>query len=252
LTERSASQQHFLDLCEVFNQPKPAKADPSGEWFTFERGAMKHGGDFYFERIRHFNGNLFTDSPVFELTVEEIKHVQAAARLDWSAVDPSVFGTLFERGLDPAKRSQLGAQYTSREDIETLIEPVVIAPLRREWEDVKRAIENLLRTGKQKPTGKEKPLTREAEGRAHREARAVLRAFHERLQQVKVLDPACGSGNFLYVTLQKLKDLEKEVLNYGNDQRLGSFLPAVNWMKRSPPPTAGPRASQMRRYSHAF
>jgi hypothetical protein len=89
--------------------------------------AMQRGGDFGLETIRHFNGNLFTDSPVLLLTEAEIKHVQAAARLDWAAVDPSVFGTLFERGLDPAKRAQLGAQYTSRADIETLIEPVVVA-----------------------------------------------------------------------------------------------------------------------------
>lgn len=190
--------------------------------------AMRTGGDFYFETIRHFNGNLFTDSPVLQLTGEEIKHVQEAARLDWAAVDPSIFGTLFERGLDPAKRSQLGAQYTSREDIETLIEPVVLAPLRREWVETREAIENLLATGKERPTGKEKPLTKEGERRAEREARARFRRFHERLAEVKVLDPACGSGNFLYVTLQKLKDLEKEALVFAGDCGLGSFLPQVN------------------------
>ncbi|HJU56414.1 MAG TPA: DNA methyltransferase, partial [Pyrinomonadaceae bacterium] len=195
--------------------------------------AMRTGGDFYFHLIRHFNGDLFTDSPVLLLTAEEIRHVQAAATLDWGAVDASVFGTLFERGLDPAKRSQLGAQYTSREDIETLIEPVVIRPLRREWDEARSAVENLLRTGKRQPTGREKPLTREAESRAQREARAVLRSFHERLAEVRVLDPACGSGNFLYVTLQKLKDLEKEVLIYAGDSGLGQFIPLVGpWQFR--------------------
>ncbi|HLL16258.1 MAG TPA: DNA methyltransferase [Pyrinomonadaceae bacterium] len=189
--------------------------------------AMQTGGDFGLETIRHFNGNLFTDSPVLLLTDEEIRHVQAAARLDWAAVDPSVFGTLFERGLDPAKRAQLGAQYTSRADIETLIDPVVVAPLRREWADVRGAIENLLATGKAKPTGREKPPTKEALNRAHREARGLLRQFHERLAEVRVLDPACGSGNFLYVTLQKLKDLEKEVLIFAGDRELGNFLPLV-------------------------
>jgi len=189
--------------------------------------AMQTGGDFGLETIRHFNGNLFTDSPVLLLTDEEIRHVQAAARLDWAAVDASVFGTLFERGLDPAKRAQLGAQYTSRADIETLIEPVVMVPLRREWADVRGAIENLLATGKAKPTGKEKSPTKETLNRAHREARALLRQFHERLAEVRVLDPACGSGNFLYVTLQKLKDLEKEVLIFAGDRELGNFLPLV-------------------------
>ncbi len=189
--------------------------------------AMNTGGDFGLETIRHFNGNLFTESPVLELTATDINHVRAAARLDWSAVDPSIFGTLFQRGLDPDTRAQLGAQYTSREDIETLIEPVVMQPLRREWQETRESIANLLATGKAKPTGKEKPLSRDAANKAHREARALLRQFHERLAHIKVLDPACGSGNFLYVTLQKLKDLEKEVLVYAGDKQLGSFLPQV-------------------------
>lgn len=189
--------------------------------------AMNDGGDFGIDTIRHFNGNLFTESPVLELTATEINHIRAAARLDWSAVDPSIFGTLFQRGLDPDTRAQLGAQYTSREDIETLIEPVVMQPLRKEWAETRATIANLLATGKAQPTGKEKPLTKDALNKAHREARARLRQFHERLAHIKVLDPACGSGNFLYVTLQKLKDLEKEVLVFGNDNQLGNFLPQV-------------------------
>jgi type II restriction/modification system DNA methylase subunit YeeA len=175
--------------------------------------AMNDGGDFGIDTIRHFNGNLFTDSPILELTATEIQHVRAAARLDWSAVDPSIFGTLFQRGLDPDTRAQLGAQYTSREDIETLVEPVVMQPLRREWADTRAAVEKLLEGGTTK--------------RSDRDARALLRKFHEHLAELKVLDPACGSGNFLYVTLQKLKDLEKEVLVYAGDKRLGNFIPLV-------------------------
>ncbi|HEY0386579.1 MAG TPA: DNA methyltransferase, partial [Pyrinomonadaceae bacterium] len=189
--------------------------------------AMATGGYLFIHQIKHFNGNLFTDSPVLQLTAEEIKHVQAAARLDWSAVDPSIFGTLFERELDPAKRSQLGAHYTSRADIETLIEPVVMEPLRREWAEVRAGVENLLATGKRGPTGKERELSRDAVRRAQREALGDLRAFHERLSEVRVLDPACGSGNFLYVTLQKLKDLEKEVLVYTGDKGFPPFIPRV-------------------------
>src|SRR5829696_1441374 len=212
----------FSEIAESARNPKQF-ADLIGQLFT----AMANGGYVFVHPIRHFNGNLFVESPVLELTAPEIKHVQAAARLDWSAVDPSIFGTLFQRGLDPDTRAQLGAQYTSREDIETLIEPVVMDPLRREWRETREAIENLLQTGKVNPTGKERPLTKDGANKAYRDARARLRNFHERLAHVKVLDPACGSGNFLYVTLQKLKDLEKEVLVYANDTQLGSFLPQV-------------------------
>jgi type II restriction/modification system DNA methylase subunit YeeA len=213
----------FSEIAENAQTPKQF-ADLIGQLFA----AMADGGYIFVHSIKHFNGNLFVDSPVLELTSAEIKHVQAAARLDWSAVDPSIFGTLFQRGLDPDTRAQLGAQYTNREDIETLIEPVVMRPLRREWESTRDAIENLLKTGKANPTGKEKPLTRETANKAHREARSKLRSFHERLANVKILDPACGSGNFLYVTLQKLKDLEKEVLVFAGDLRLGSFFGLVN------------------------
>ena len=213
----------FSEIVENAQTPTQF-ADLIGQLFA----AMADGGYIFVHPIRHFNGNLFVESPVIELTAAEIKHVQAAARLDWSAVDPSIFGTLFQRGLDPDTRAQLGAQYTSRDDIETLIEPVVMQPLRREWEATRVAIENLLTTGKAKPTGKEKPLTREAANKAHKEARTRLRSFHERLAHIKVLDPACGSGNFLYVTLQKMKDLEKEVLIYAGDRGLGSFLALVS------------------------
>lgn len=195
IVEKSRDPEHFSKLI--------------GQLFE----AMNEGGDFGLETIRHFNGNLFIASPVLELTDHEIRNVQAAARLDWSAVDPSIFGTLFERGLDPDTRAQLGAQYTSREDIETLIEPVVMAPLRREWIDTRSKIETLLATGTTK--------------RAYRDARALLMDFHHSLAEIKVLDPACGSGNFLYVTLQKMKDLEKEVLIYAGDRELGNFLPLV-------------------------
>ncbi|MBM4082133.1 MAG: class I SAM-dependent DNA methyltransferase, partial [Planctomycetes bacterium] len=106
--------------------------------------AMAQGGDFGLEVIRRFNGSLFVPGPVLELTQAEIESVHAAAQLEWSAVDPSIFGTLFERGMDPAKRAQLGAHYTSREDIETLVEPVVMQPLRREWQELRDAVESLV------------------------------------------------------------------------------------------------------------
>ncbi|GAB4254079.1 MULTISPECIES: class I SAM-dependent DNA methyltransferase [Deferrisoma] len=190
-------------------------------------GAMARGGDFGVDPIRRFDGGLFDDPEALELTPRELDALHRAARLDWSAVDPSIFGTLFERGMDPAKRSQLGAHYTSRADIETLVEPVVLAPLRREWARVRELCENLLRTGRKHPKGGEPPPGPRLRAKARGEAGQILHRFLNRLARVKVLDPACGSGNFLYVTLQKLKDLEKEALVFAMDRGLGSFLPQV-------------------------
>ena len=195
--------------------------------------SMAHGGFWGVEVIRHFNGNLFTSGPVLTPTREELKEIRKAAKLDWSAIDPSIFGTLFERGMDPDKRSQLGAHYTSREDIETLVEPVVMQPLRREWAEVRRVVENLLATGKKDPMDKDRAKV-PAEGlqggvlrKARLESDLILRRFWERLGRVHVLDPACGSGNFLYVTLQKLKDLEKEVILWAMSQGFPAFIPHV-------------------------
>jgi type II restriction/modification system DNA methylase subunit YeeA len=193
--------------------------------------AMAQGGDFGIETIRHFNGNLFIDSPVLELTLAEIGRVQTAARLDWSAVDPSIFGTLFQRGLDPDTRAQLGAQYTSREDIETLIEPVVMQPLRREWHNVKQSVEDFVADIEGTTPRKARLLTQKGRRKAYldatRKPRNLIRQFHERLCGLKVLDPACGSGNFLYVTLQKMKDLEKEVLIFAGDKLFETLIPHV-------------------------
>lgn len=189
--------------------------------------AMAVGGDFLLEPVRHFNGNLFADEPVLQATADEIEAIHDAAQLDWSAVDPSIFGTLFERGMDPARRSQLGAHYTSRADIETLIEPVVMAPLRREWDEARRVADNLLETGRVDGRASKRKPGKAVMTRARNKAAGLVRRFHERLTQVKVLDPACGSGNFLYVTLQKLKDLEKEVVVYAGTRMNESITPMV-------------------------
>jgi len=188
---------------------------------------MAKGGDFGADTVRHFNGNLFTDAGALPLSEDEVERIHKAALLDWSAVEPDIFGTLFERGLNPDKRSQIGAHYTSREDIETLVEPVVMQPLRREWDEVRRLVTNLLATGKKLPTGSEKSPTGAALRKAHSEGDILLQRFMGRLSQVKVLDPACGSGNFLYVTLQKLKELEQKVSGFAAENGFSGLLPIV-------------------------
>ena len=193
---------------------------------------MATGGDFGLEPIRHFNGNLFDDRTVLALTAADVKRITVAAGMDWSAVDPSIFGTLFERGLDPAKRSQLGAHFTSREDIELVVDAVVMVPLRREWAETKAIVECLLTTGRKAPgTGKTtgKALSAAALRKARGEADSILQQFLDRLRAVKILDPACGSGNFLYVALLRLKDLEREAaVTFPGQHGLNSYLPGVS------------------------
>ncbi len=103
--------------------------------------AMRDGGDFLLEDIPRFNGGLYETGEVVPLTSEELKLLVEAARLDWESVEPAIFGTLFERSLDPAQRARLGAHYTGREDILAIVEPVLMAPLRREWEAVREKAE---------------------------------------------------------------------------------------------------------------
>ncbi|MFN8629184.1 MAG: type IIL restriction-modification enzyme MmeI [Chloroflexota bacterium] len=153
------------------------------------------GGFFGAERVPWINGSLFTDGDVLKLTKAEIKLLIQAGMLDWSKLEPSIFGTLFERGLDPGQRSALGAHFTSATDIERVVEPVVLAPLRREANASRLVAKQLLDKGG--PANRAKAL-------------AAHHAFLARLRAVRVLDPACGSGNFLYIALRKLKDLEYE------------------------------------------
>ena len=191
---------------------------PNPEQFKLVVGplfaAMATGGNFGAERIAHFNGDLFQDGDVLDLTADEMRLLHSITGLDWSAIDASIFGTLFERALDPDKRSQLGAHYTSRADIETLIEPVVMQPLRLEWAAVRETVTPLVDKDRITPQGRTK-------------ASQILRGFLNRLHTVTVLDPACGSGNFLFVTLQKLQDLEKEVIVFAAST-IGGLFPGVD------------------------
>ena len=167
-------------------------------------GAMAAGGRIGFEAVAWFNGGLFDDDAALPLDREGIDTALKAAALDWSEIDPSILGTLFERGLDPDKRSQLGAHYTDRDKIMRIVEPVVVRPLLAEWEAAKAEIAAALeRAG----AARSKAARTRARGRAERR----LRTFLERLRGFTVLDPACGSGNFLYLALHALKDIEHRV-----------------------------------------
>jgi len=158
---------------------------------------MASGGAFGKNKIRHFNGHLFEDSTVFELTEEELRKLAEASEADWQFIQPSIMGTLFERALEPGQRAQLGAHYTSEADIKTLVEPVLMAPLRREWAALKTELAAACATGRGAPAQRDR-----------------LAAFQKKLAAIAVLDPACGSGNFLYVALRMLLDLEKELFTW--------------------------------------
>jgi type II restriction/modification system DNA methylase subunit YeeA len=154
--------------------------------------AMESGGRVRFEHVAWFNGGLFNDDSALPLR---------AAHLDWAEIDPSILGTLFERGLDPDKRSQLGAHYTDREKIMLIVDPVIVRPLLTEWEAVKARIAAVMARAESA-----KAVT--VRTRARVQATAIYRSFLDRLRAFRVLDPACGSGNFLNLALLALKDLE--------------------------------------------
>lgn len=172
-------------------------------------GAMKSGGLVGFTKVEWFNGGLFDNDSALPLERADIDNLIAAAALDWSEIDPSILGTLFERGLDPDKRSQLGAHYTDRDKIMQIVEPVIIRPLLGEWEAIRAEIEDLIANAPQQTAEKLlKGAERTKRDRAFARAQELLRGFLERLRKFRVLDPACGSGNFLYLSLLALKDIE--------------------------------------------
>ena len=166
--------------------------------------AMAAGGLVGFEPVAWFNGGLFADDAALPLERPDIETALKAAALDWSEIDPSILGTLFERGLDPDKRSQLGAHYTDRDKIMLLVEPVVIRPWLAAWETAKAEIAACLQRA-------DAAKSKAAQTRQRVRAERLLRAFLDRLRGFTVLDPACGSGNFLYLALHALKDLERRV-----------------------------------------
>ena len=160
--------------------------------------AMRDGGLYGPDEIPWFNGGLFKKIDVPKLEILDITELRNAADLNWSAIDVAIFGTLFERGLDPAKRSQLGAHYTDTATIERIIEPVLRRPLLQKWELVTHNLRDLMAKSTKKGDAK------------YRAGRAVFVQWLEELKAYRVLDPACGSGNFLFLGLKALKDVEHQ------------------------------------------
>ena len=183
-------------------------------------GAMAEGGRVGFETVDWFNGGLFDSDDALPLTRDEIETTLKAAALDWSEIDPSILGALFERGLDPAKRSQLGAHYTDREKIMQIVEPVVTRPWLKEWERARAEIALRLERA-------DVAKTSAARTRQRGLAEGALRGFLDRLRAFTVLDPACGSGNFLYLALNALKDLEHSFQLEAESMGLQRSFPTV-------------------------
>ena len=170
----------------------PEHAEPSlrGLWETMNTGGFSHALQ---QDLKRFNGGLFKDAEALPLNALQLGLLIEAAEADWKQVEPAIFGTLLERALDKRQRHKLGAHYTPRAYVERLVTPTIIEPLRDDWRDVQAAVQRLSADGK--------PA----------EARALVHEFHRKLCETRVLDPACGSGNFLYVALEMMKRLEGEV-----------------------------------------
>jgi len=173
--------------------------------------------DYYMKPVPYFNGGIFADSAqgvedgleVLDLTQipDGVNILREVSQADWRFVNPTIFGTLFEGALDEGKRAQLGAHYTGESDIRLVVEPVLMQPLFRLWEEVQAEAAPLMQT-----------YIAGSSPKARQQARDQLTALHDRmmsrLETTRVLDPACGSGNFLYVSLRALKDLEGRVRHF--------------------------------------
>ena len=133
-------------------------------------------------RFRYINGSLFTERlspPFFSLKMRSI--LMECCEFDWTQISPAIFGAMFQGVMNPQERRELGAHYTSEENILKVIRPLFLDELYAEFDQSKNTI-------------------------------AELQAFHRKLAALTFLDPACGCGNFLIITYQKLRELEFEIL----------------------------------------
>lgn len=177
-------------------------------------------GIFGEHSIRYFNGGLFDSSSIIELDTTDLRILYEVSRnYDWAHVAPEIFGTLFERSLNAERRSLVGAHYTSAEDILLLIEPVVMRPLTERWEEVRRKILEALDSGRAQP--------RKTSAKSSPKAEAILASWIDELTGIRILDPACGSGNFLYLALRRMLDLWLEAHQFAVEHGLSLFLPKM-------------------------
>ena len=222
----------FKDLLEkVKSSPQGFPVLISGLWKEMATGTAYSA--LLFQEIACFNGGLFENTTALPLSPAQLAMLTDAAGTDWSAVEPSIFGTLLTRALDPRERHKLGAEYTPRSYVERLIRPTIIEPLRDEWDATKIAAANLHReadaaedraaemdeeiktlgiTAAAKEIAAAAQKLRTEANKKDAEALKLVTDFHRHLCKIKVLDPACGTANFLYVTLEHMKRLEAEVL----------------------------------------
>ncbi|MDO9314268.1 MAG: class I SAM-dependent DNA methyltransferase [Burkholderiaceae bacterium] len=207
LPRTAGGEGAFVSLLKQYgDQPDTLQRMLRALWTDMDRGGFSAA---LAKDVLRFNGKLFkasaSDGYVLPLNREQIDGLIQAADADWREVEPAIFGTLLERALDPTERHALGAHYTPRAYVERLVLPTVVEPLRADWANAQAAA-LLLATEANSLDGKKRDDKLA-------EARAEIKRFHHQLCTVRVLDPACGSGNFLYVTLEHLKRLEGEVLD---------------------------------------
>ncbi len=188
-------------LTELRGHPQHAQPTLQSLWHTMNTGGFS---TVLSTDLKRFNGGLFKNATALPLNALQLGLLIDAASHNWREVEPAIFGTLLERALDKRQRHKLGAHYTPRAYVDRLVVPTVIEPLRADWQIIQTSVQRLTADGRQD------------------DARATVAAFHRRLCDIRVLDPACGSGNFLYVALELMKRLEGEVIallrDLGQDQ----------------------------------
>ena len=214
--DRNAHEPVTLTLNFLRRNPARSRAQLGA---IFDAMSKREITDFGPYPTPWFNGGLFDESAsteTFALTADLVHTLLETAELDWSRIDPAIFGTLFERGLDPNRRSQTGAHYTDPDNIMRVIEPVILRPLRREFDELRSELEAERQVGEPPSPGYGSNGALQLGEPSPDSPAARISAFHNRLAGVRVLDPACGSGNFLYVAMRELKQLEQELISWAN------------------------------------
>ncbi|MBY5939056.1 MULTISPECIES: class I SAM-dependent DNA methyltransferase [Marinobacter] len=226
LLPRESFQNLLVDIKD--RNPEAFPHAVKALWDTMNAGGYS---ERLMQTVKRFNGGLFKNIDPIPLNAGQIQLLIDASKADWRFVEPAIFGTLLERALDPRERHKLGAHYTPRAYVERLVMPTLIEPLREQWGDIRGAAETLLRQGK--------------------DAKALqqVQAFHYQLCQTHVLDPACGSANFLYVALEHMKRLEGEVLGFISELTQGQGVLESEGLTVDPHQFLGlelnPRAAQI-------